>query len=730
MLNTTTIKKGHHKAGKSFVLMYNRVSMYGPGHPFSVQAVDEFFLSIQELLQTVSPVVLIYTRKQFFIEDEPLDPSLNTFKISSHFKKTDVSSISIENGLDRSEVETFIRIFLDTRSYPGAEEMRKAAAARQVRHIKINHVFYQKMTEDDQVVSKSAAAMTEQLNDELDTSRETQDALSMIAGKLLIEELDQGLSLKSLMADPAALSQRMVAEGLAGGHQAGPGRGAADSPPSIAGRLSALGQEIRSVLSGSTPVALPELAEALVRMKHELLREIEARKAIGIFLDPTDEIREQADSLTDTVLLELIRKEYDRGKTPVERLAFLLQRIIPEPAELTRLLPRIRECLMQEGMPGADFSKLIHQLGTDRQNEGIVQAVNRAAEEIGADGGELLNRLKSDPAGFTRLLYLASEIEKESGSPRPLSDILVDHLERLAPKLVGRQPGADPAARADLLRRMILQLHCGVAQGLRAGGVDSQLVGEVEERLKQRLEASVEAIRTELSEYKAALKTDGPNRRTLLQNLEEGLADDHALKPVLHQVSAHFRERRLDPNDFQKIFELIEATRKQQRQAEKKIDEVVFSKRQTLTLLEIELARATRYGTDLSAIAFSIYKAADRASSGRRDSAPIEATTALLRKLRDKLRNTDWIGILNRQLFVAVMPMTTVKEAHLASRRLLKALNAGPVFVSGRSVPFKVAGSVIHFDYRQTPDIRAFIQLAETGHAEMAHRLRNLQDFM
>ncbi len=730
MLNTTTIKKGHHKAGKSFVLMYNRVSMYGPGHPFSVQAVDEFFLSIQELLQTVSPVVLIYTRKQFFIEDELLDPSLNTFKISSHFKKTDVSSISIENGLDRSEVETFIRIFLDTRSYPGAEEMRKAAAARQVRHIKINHVFYQKMTEDDQVVSKSAAAMTEQLNDELDTSRETQDALSMIAGKLLIEELDQGLSLKSLMADPAALSQRMVAEGLAGGHQAGPGRGAADSPPSIAGRLSALGQEIRSVLSGSTPVALPELAEALVRMKHELLREIEARKAIGIFLDPTDEIREQADSLTDTVLLELIRKEYDRGKTPVERLAFLLQRIIPEPAELTRLLPRIRECLMQEGMPGADFSKLIHQLGTDRQNEGIVQAVNRAAEEIGADGGELLNRLKSDPAGFTRLLYLASEIEKESGSPRPLSDILVDHLERLAPKLVGRQPGADPAARADLLRRMILQLHSGVAQGLRAGGVDSQLVGEVEERLKQRLEASVEAIRTELSEYKAALKTDGPNRRTLLQNLEEGLADDHALKPVLHQVSAHFRERRLDPNDFQKIFELIEATRKQQRQAEKKIDEVVFSKRQTLTLLEIELARATRYGTDLSAIAFSIYKAADRASSGRRDSAPIEATTALLRKLRDKLRNTDWIGILNRRLFVAVMPMTTVKEAHLASRRLLKALNAEPVFVSGRSVPFKVAGSVIHFDYRQTPDIRAFIQLAETGHAEMAHRLRNLQDFM
>jgi hypothetical protein len=260
MLSTTSIKKGYHKAGKSFVLMFNRVSMYGPGHPFSVQAVDEFFLSIQELLKTSSPVVLIYTRKQFFIEDEPLDPNLNTFKISSHFKKTDVSSISIENGLEKSEVESFIRVFLDTRSYPSAEEMRSAAAARQVRHIKINHVFYQKMTEDDQVVSKSAAAKTEQLSDELDTSRETQDALSMIAGKLLIEELDQGLSLKNLMADPAALSQRLVTESLTGGPEAGSSQGCPDPPPSMAGRLSALGEEIRSVLSGSTPVGLPELA--------------------------------------------------------------------------------------------------------------------------------------------------------------------------------------------------------------------------------------------------------------------------------------------------------------------------------------------------------------------------------------------------------------------------------------------------------------------------------------
>ena len=105
MLNTESIKKGYHKAGKSFVLMFNRVSMYGPGHPFSVQAVDEFYHSIQDLLQATSPVVLIYTRNQFFLEDEPLDRNLNFFKMASHFKKTDVTSISIEKGLLISSIE-------------------------------------------------------------------------------------------------------------------------------------------------------------------------------------------------------------------------------------------------------------------------------------------------------------------------------------------------------------------------------------------------------------------------------------------------------------------------------------------------------------------------------------------------------------------------------------------------------------------------------------------------
>jgi hypothetical protein len=728
MLSTASVKKGYHKAGKSFVLMFNRVSMYGPGHPFSAQVVEEFYQSMLELLKTTSPVVLICARDQFFLEDEPLDRNLNYSKMALHFKQAKVTSISIEKELEKREVEDFVKVFLDTRRHPSAEQMRSAAAALRVNHIKINHIFYQKVTEDDQVIAKSVVEKSERLIGELDSSRHSQEALGMIAGKLLMEELDQNISLKSLLADPAGFSHGLVSRGLSDG----PVQGAGDGPPgpaySITGHLRTLSSEVKKVISGGASVALSELAEALVKMKRELLSEIEAQKSLGVIMDRDDAVRDQAEDITDAVILELVRKEYDQGKTAVERLAFVLQRIVPLPEDLKRLLPKIKACLLAEGMPLADFSKLIKQLGADRQNEGLVQAIHQGAQDIGVDGGDLLGRLKSDPAGFVRFLYLASEIEKQSGSSKPLCDILVDHLERLGPQLVNRGGRAGQAASDETLRDLVLHFNSMVVDGLRGGPVDARVADEVEQRLKARLESSIQAIRAELAEYQDSLKA--ADHRTLLQNLEDGLAEDHELKRVLRQVRADFKGQGLDENDLPKIFERIEAVRKSNRNDEQKIDDLVFSQKHTRMLLEIEIARAVRYGTDLCGIAFSVFKTASAPPGDGGQGSAADVTTEILKKLRNKLRNTDWIGVLSKKLFIAMLSMTTSREAHLASRRLLKSLNADPVRISGRPVPVKVAGSVIHYDHKLMPNTEAFIRYAQNEHMEVAHRLRNLQDFM
>jgi hypothetical protein len=605
--------------------------------------------------------------------------------------------------------------------------MKTAISSLGIMHVRVNHVSYQKVTEDDQIVSKAAVVNTETLSGELNASRQYQQALGMIAGKLLMEEVDQGLSLQQLLIDPAAFSRQLVARVEADqALEAG-----ADRKPSgsITAHLAALGREIRNGLSDRSTLSLAELAAALVKMKCEIQTAIHTQGSPGILLDPTEEIRQQADDLSDTVILELIKKEYDRGKTPIDRLAFVLRRIVTSDQELRRLLPKMRDSLAAEGMPLSDFWELIKRLGQDSQNVQLAEWLNLGAEAIGLDGADLANRWKADPHGLARFLYLATEIERQAGSTQPLCDILVDAIERLGPKMLEARSGLE-GDNDERLQSLALFFNTRMVEGLRNEGIDPRLAHQVEARLKDRLEASVEAIRAELAASRSSLENLDPIQPTLLQRLEEGLAEDQELKKILKAVRADTGGQRLDENDFQQIFERIQNVQQKAKSSDRAIHEIAFSPDITFVLLQKEISRSARYGTDLSGITFSILPVgASRAGPGR-STVPPEVTTAFLTEIQQQLRNADWIGTMHHHLFIAILPMTTVKEAHLTARRLLKRINSKPVDGSGRVFSAKIAGSVIHYDPKTIANADTFIRCASGEHAEMIHRLRNLQDFM
>ncbi len=724
MPRAEAIKKGTHQAGKAFVLLFNRVAMYGPGHPFSEQAVTDFYAAIGRLLETTSPVVVIYDREQFFIEDEPIDPNLNVFKMAAHFKKAAITSISIERGLELAELRAFVEIFLDSRGYPEAEAMRRAAAARQVRRIRINHVFFKKVTEDERIVDQSHAVEAEAAANELDRSRRTGEALGLIAGKLLADELGGTLSVRELIADPPSVAARLLAPPAAAREQATPAAEAMS--PAVAARFSALGAFVREAARGPDPPPLPELARALLQVKSEWLATLEAGRILGAGGSAGEELRREAESVTDGVLLELVLLEYRRGANSPEQLAFVLERLLPDPQELRRLLPRIREVLLAEGMAPEDFARLLRLLAREQKNAGLLAAVEREAQGLGAEGADLVERWIADPASFTRVLFLAAEIQKEAGSPEPLSRLFVEHLERLLPGAVEARPGQDAAAAADRLRRLFAALRPGLSERLRSEGADSPAIAEFEARLAERLDAAVRAVREEISRSRTGLAAPGEPRRSLLRTIEESLPAGHPLKPVLSGLHASFREKGLDENDAARILSEMESARRRGRAAARPLEEFLFNRRQTRSLLEVEIARARRYGTDLSAIAFWLYRPGKR-SGAKGAEISSEETLALLRALRRELRTTDWLGVVNGRLFLAVLPMTSFREAHLACRRLLRRLNTGE---EAGAAGCRLAGTAVHYDPARMADPAAFIALLEGEQAEMNHRLRNLQDYM
>ncbi|RLB18655.1 MAG: hypothetical protein DRG63_02070, partial [Deltaproteobacteria bacterium] len=98
------IKAEKHKLeifGRNLVLMLNRASMYTVGHPYVKQAIEVTYDATTSVLESVSPLVFIMTQEKFFIDEEPLDPRVNTSRLVNHFKKKGIQSISFEKGLEK-----------------------------------------------------------------------------------------------------------------------------------------------------------------------------------------------------------------------------------------------------------------------------------------------------------------------------------------------------------------------------------------------------------------------------------------------------------------------------------------------------------------------------------------------------------------------------------------------------------------------------------------------------
>jgi hypothetical protein len=141
-----------NKVGRTFALLFNRMAMYNLDHPYTIQSLAEFSTVIDEGLAVYSPIVIIMHQDQFFIEEEPLDSRINTSKMLQHFKKAGINSVSFEKGLGEEELKTFAPIFIDTANYADTDAMKAACTQQGVDKIKINHVFYTKVTENDEVV--------------------------------------------------------------------------------------------------------------------------------------------------------------------------------------------------------------------------------------------------------------------------------------------------------------------------------------------------------------------------------------------------------------------------------------------------------------------------------------------------------------------------------------------------------------------------------------------------
>ena len=727
-------KELSNKIGRSFALLYNRLSMYNLDHPFASQALDDFFDIVDEGLSYSSPIVVIMYKDQFFVEEEPLDPRINTSKMLMHFKKTGIQSISFEEEVAEKELNDFASIFINANKYQTAEAMKDACLEKKIDRIKINHVFYRKVTEDDEVIDRKE--LEERTGQPAGPSGETDpsSAIEMMAESVLMEELEKSLSLGSVLENPQAASQQMLAADAAAGKE---GTAPAGSGSVVMQNLQQIRKEIDAAAEGDQPMNMAQMAQAVFDMKRDLLKGIEAQKAAGIVFQNEAEIIAEADELTDNVLLQLVKDEYQQGKISVQRMAHIIRRLIPQPSEIQRLLPKIKEALLQEGMALNQFLQLTQELKKELQSEGLAHVLEKGAEQIGISGEDLVREISQDPKGAAELIYLASEIRKGTGDDKVLSDLLVDYVER-----VGSHMALDAADKHGVqggkqLRSIVAKVETTLLKGLQNKDVDSQVIHNVARRLNDRFDEAMKRLEGQVIERRQnpSAFAQGASPSTAAPPAEAA-DEEQDLREVIDKMrdSGQDQSMETEADELQEEDDDLSAdahpvpgrSTKVADPVQIQIPNGILDRKHTLFFIDKEIARYIRYKTKFAVVVFAIHMLRAR----KKTKAPLSRNAVMnmvLERLARIFRDTDIPGMLNDDKILVVLPMVSGLDARKAQSRILKAVHEQPYELDGIPLRVKLAGITSVFDIDVTPTRRDFIARIDSDITDMLMRLQNIQ---
>ncbi len=671
MAEQSALQDGLVKFSRVMALLFNRATMYHMNHPYVRHSLDEFCLAIEKVLGEVSPLILIMNRDQLFIDEEPVYAHTNVTRILAHFKKTGIQSISFDNGLTKNEIKGFLEVFTSLDAYPNADAMKNALVIKGVRHVRINHVFFRKVTQDEEVISHDALKkLTPDIPDD-DQNKSKKLFVGMVLENLLAEELRTTLTVENLLKNPAELSEKMTETDLA----CSKGGEAEGRPPGhvLMHQLEILGEEVGRNLQEEKGADLPEVAAALFDMKKRLIEGLEAQKSLNISYANEEMILDKVDEITDNVVLQLVKEEYQAGKTSTSRLAQIVRRLVPEPLELKRLLPKIRGALMEEGMSLSEYLHLVQELGKELKSEELAKILQESSEEIGVDGEALMEEIKRNPLKAAELIFLASEIRKGSGGDQALTDLLVDYVENCGSHLRMDVDQENEANGEQQLRKIMTSIEANAAQRLKSmdGDVKNDLLERLEERFNNRIDEILEKVKLDwIHAHPNQPETKSRKELSVLELLEHSAAEDDELGEILEKIRAKVQAHEMDENDFGQIY--AEISRQQvarAQQLKQKMPSGVFEAPTLTLLIEKEIARANRYSIPFSALSFSLVRAVSKSPGPSVKLSFDGLMAAIFSRLSTIMRDSDIIGGLGKNRIVVLLPMTSGSHARLALRR-------------------------------------------------------------
>ena len=552
--------------------------------------------------------------------------------------------------------------------------------------------------------------------------------MDMVLESIIAEEFGKSLTIKNLIDHPVEISNQMIDADLRSFQQSD----AVDRShgPVLAHQLNIIEAEVDNNLSGLGDAELSSLAEAVFDMKRQLIKGIELQKSTGAAYSNEGALLDKANEIADRVVLKLIKDEYKSGKISPSRLAQILKRLVPEPGELKRLLPKIKNSLLEEGMQLADYLKMVDELSNELQDEELSRIFQQSAETVGLYGQDLIMEVKNNPVQAAELIFLAAEIRKAGGDENVLTDLLVDYVEKIGSKLTLDMARENKVEGEQHLRQVMDGVESEILGRLRKMDVREEILKRIEDRLNSRYEEVFGKIKGKWNRSLTP-QADGKEaapETSVLQILEQSVGENDEFANILRMVRDEVHAKGIGENDVKAI--LQEITKEYERWEESKDKTLTF--RESLDskglafFLDKEISRASRYDLPFAAVSFAVVsaKAMRKLPKG---SIPLAAIVeAVMKRFASNVRGSDIAAMAGKNRIVGIFPMTTPDEARLTLKRHLRAINTRPFDINGVPVAVQVAGAVTNFDAKQTPNTSVFLQVLFEELSVMIHRIKTI----
>ena len=693
-----------------FNIAYNGAILYGGTHQTTVDAAVPFHSFLMRIVSGETMVSVLAERESVFVENFCIDKIINVRRLVVHFRKLGLQSITFSKEVSVDGIRALLVVLSDAEAYPNATAMQNRLALLNVKGIRLNYVVYRKMTTDEKVVDKNAIH-----------TLATQPLGPTPMDTTIVKQVLDGLS--------EVVSARRIVDGLPAVSSAPAGAQAAD--------LSTLLQQMRAINSrindpaaaSGDGLSIQEMMESIVKLRRDVNDKLGLIRKTHSLNETENSVVSELDTMSHEVMLRLLCEEYKRGGISTKRLAQITRRMMPDIKELKRMLPRLKDALLKEGMPQADYLQYVTDILKDIESDGLAGVFEAAVKDIGVSMEELVESIRADPADAARLIVLASEIRKSSRSDdSQLSSLLTDYIERVSSSLSLESKDVATKEGIHLLKSAIGRIETDLVEKLRGQGIPADVLDKASNLLQTRLDATVSGAKQEwASRFVSSLKELGENE--LLQVLRELFSQEGGADLVREPLRQLLTSKGYSEEN---IGRLMEKAAKKSAAAPQELPKGILNVNATLYFLEREIKRHQRYNTPFTCLILTNVRVKSNGSPAR---VPTEGETKaimpqVLSFLRHVLRDLDIVGslgLVSGDVPFVVLPQTGDTGAEKVIERLQRDLSARAFEADGAQVKGSFALSYSSFDKTTMTGYRSFLEFALGRHRKVESSITSAQ---